>query len=228
MMKRAGVLLLVAAAACGETTAPELLLDAGVRVVHAAPETTELDVFVEGELRTVLDYGEVSERFTVGAGERDVELRLAGETAALIELRQDLDSGGRYTILAAGREGEIQPILLQDDPTPADTGETRIRFVHAAPTAGALDIYISEPGTELTEQTPDFTGVTFGDASAYIDVESRTYRVRATVAGTLDLVIDQPLLVLSSNRVITIVAMDTEGSGPPHGLIALNDGDRRQ
>lgn len=223
MRKCAGLLWLLATAACGETTAPELTLDAGVRVVHAAPETAELDVYVEDELRTVLDYAEVSNRFTVGAGERRVELRLSGETAALIDLRQDLESGGRYTILAAGGAGDIQPILLQDDPAPADTGETRVRFVHAAPTAGPLDVYIGEPGTELTEQSALLTNVAFGESSPYLDLESGTYRVRATAAGTLTLVIDQPLLVLSSNRVITIVAMDTEGSGPPHGLIALGD-----
>jgi hypothetical protein len=224
MLKHAGILVtLLLVAACGETTGPELRLDASVRVVHAAPETTQLEVLLEGERRTALDYAEVSERFTVASGERRLELRLAGSTAALIDLTHELDSGGWYTVLAAGRAGDLHPIVLEDDPTPADTGQTRIRFVHGAPTAGALDIYIAEPGEELGTQPPLLTGVTFGESSEYIELESGTYRVRATAAGTFDIVIDQPLLVLSSNRVLTIVAMDTEGSGPPHGLIALSD-----
>lgn len=220
-------LLLLCAAACSDTTEPDLRLDAGVRVVHAAPETARLEVLIEGELRTLLEYAEVSNRFTVSSGERRVELRLAGETVALIDLLQELEAGGRYTILAAGREGDIHPILLEDDPTPADTGETRIRFVHAAPTAGTIDVFIGEPGAEPGAEPALLTAITFGQSSEYRAVESGTYRVRATVAGTLDLVIDLPLLVLSSNRVVTIVAMDTEGSGPPHGLIVLSDLDPR-
>jgi hypothetical protein len=225
MPKYAGLMVaLLTMAACGQTTEPELRLDAGVRVVHAAPETSQLEVLLEGERRTALVYAEVSDRFTVASGERRVELRLAGQTAALIDLTQELGSGGRYTVLAAGREGDIHPIVLEDDPAPADTGETRIRFVHAAPTAGPLDVHITDPGDELGGGVT-FGGVQFGGATDYIELESGTYRVRATVAGSLVLTIDLPLLVLSSNRVITVVAMDTEGSGPPHGLIVLADDD---
>jgi hypothetical protein len=225
MLKHAGVVAaLLVLAACGETTAPELRLDATVRVVHAAPETAQLEVLLEGERRTVLDYAEVSDRFTVGSGERRLELRLAGSTAALIDLTRELDSGGWYTVLAAGREGDLHPIVLEDDPTPADTGQTRIRFVHAAPTAGPIDVHIAEPGAELGAQPATLVGVAFGDQSEYIELESGTYRVRATVSGSTTIIIDLPLLVLSSNRVVTIVAMDTEGSGPPHGLIVLSDG----
>jgi hypothetical protein len=54
-------------------------------------------------------------------------------------------------------------------------------------------------------------------------LESRTYQVRVTTAGGGELLIDLPLLVLSSLRVLTIVVMDTMGSGPPHGLIVLSD-----
>jgi hypothetical protein len=43
------------------------------------------------------------------------------------------------------------------------------------------------------------------------------------VAGGDVLLIDLPLLVMSSMQVLTIVLMDTMGSGPPHGLIVLSD-----
>jgi hypothetical protein len=54
-------------------------------------------------------------------------------------------------------------------------------------------------------------------------LDSRTYQVRVAVSGSDVLLIDLPLLVLSSMRVMTLVIMDTMGSGPPHGLIALSD-----
>ncbi|HEX2168466.1 MAG TPA: hypothetical protein VHG09_14625, partial [Longimicrobiales bacterium] len=117
-------------------------------------------------------------------------------------------------------------IVLTDDPTPADSAETRIRLVHAAPTAGVVDVYITEPGTPLATETPTLASVAFGDASDHMVLESRTYQIRVATAGSDDLVIDLPLLVLSSTRVVTIVIMDTMGSGPPHGVIALSDRQR--
>lgn len=212
--------------ACGETTGPDLRLDASVRVLHAAPETPRLEVVLEGESRTLLEYAEVSERFTVESGDRRLQLLTAGETEALIDLDTIFESGTQYTVLAAGRAGEIQPIVLVDDPVPADTGETRVRVVNAAPTAGAVDIYITEPGSELSTEAPLLTSLAFGEASEYMVLESMTYQVRVTHAGGGEVLIDLPLLVLSSLRVVTIVMMDTRGSGPPHGLIALSDAAR--
>jgi hypothetical protein len=216
----AAVLLL---SGCGDTTGPDLRLDATVRVLHAAPETPQLEVVLEGESRTRLDYAEVSDRITVESGERRLQLLVEGRTEALIDLDTLFESGAQYTVLAAGRAGEIVPLVLADDPTPADTGEARIRLVHAAPTAGLVDIYVTEPGTSLDAEAPDLSSVAFSDASDYMVLESRTYQVRVTSVGGGQLLIDMPLLVLSSTRVLTIVMMDTRGSGPPHGLIALSD-----
>jgi hypothetical protein len=220
------VAIAIVLGACGEAFGPDLRLDASLRVLHAAPETPGLEVVLADELRTVLQYAEVSEPITVESGDHRLQLRVAGQTAALIDLDTTLESGTHYTVLAAGRAGSIQPIVLVDDPTPADTGQTRIPFVHAAPTAGAVDIYVTEPGASLTGESPDLTSFTFGEASDYTAIESRTYEVRVTEAGGTVLVIDLPLLVLSSNRVVTIVMMDTMGSGPPHGLIVLSDSRR--
>jgi hypothetical protein len=224
MGTRVGAAVLVlAAAACGEATAPVLLLDATVRVLHAAPETARLEVILEGESRTLLEYAEVSDHITIGSGERRLELATEGEEAALIDFEIMLEPDTQYTVLAAGVAGDLNPIVLIDDPTPADTGETRIRLVHAAPTAGAVDIYVTEPGAELATAVPVLTSVAFGAASDYMVLDSRTYQVRVAVAGGGVVLIDLPLLVMSSMQVLTIVMMDTMGSGPPHGLIVLSD-----
>lgn len=217
------VAAVLAAAACSDATAPDLDLDAAVRVVHAAPETPRIEVVLEGESRTILEYAEVSEYFTAAAGEAQLQLLVGGAGDPLIELDTILDEGTAYTVLAAGQASSIVPIVLRDEGEPADSGQARIRFVHAAPTAGPVDIYVGEPAVELGDQPPVLAGLTFGDASDYMVLEARTYRVRVTVAGTQTILIDLPLLVLSSTRVHTIVMMDTEGSGPPHGLIALDD-----
>jgi hypothetical protein len=220
------LVLLVGVAACGETTGPELRLDATVRVVHAAPETPRLEVVLEDESRTLLEYAEVSDRIQVESGDRRLQLLVAGETEALIDLDTLFEAGTQNTVLAAGRAGEIQPIVLIDETAPADSGETRIRVVHAAPTAGIVDIYVTEPGADVAGETAWLSSVAFGEASEYMVLESRTYQVRITSAGGSELLIDLPLLVLSSTRVLTLVMMDTEGSGPPHGLISLSDNPR--
>lgn len=215
--------VLLVAAGCGDTTAPDLRLDPNVRVVHAAPDTPRLQVVLEGAPRTHLDYAEVSDLFTLPTGERRVQLLVDGQTEAVIDLTSTLESAMQYTIIAAGIAGSVEPIVLTDDPAPADSAETRIRVVHAAPTAGTVDVYVTEPGAALATELPTLMSMAFGDVSDYMVVESRTYQVRVATAGGTELLIDLPLLVLSSQRVLTIVIMDTMGSGPPHGLIVLPD-----
>jgi len=213
----------VVIAGCGDSTGPELRLDPAVRVVHAAPETPQLEVVFEGETRARLEYAEVSEYLPVASGARELEVFVAGAATPIIDIAPVLDDGASYTLFAAGRASRIRSILIRDAPTPADTGRARIRLVHAAATAGTVDIYITEPGTPLSGAAPALMNVDFGDTSAYMVVDARTWQIRVTAAGTQTILIDLPLLVLSSTRVHTVVMMDTEGSGPPHGLIVLND-----
>ena len=99
----------------------------------------------------------------------------------------------------------------------------RVRAIHGAPSAPAVDIYVTAPGADLAGETPALTNVAFGDVADYIEAPAGDYRVRVTPTGTQTVVIDSGTLTLTSGQVRTAVAVDATGGGGPFDLLLLSD-----
>ena len=105
---------------------PEATIDpdvARVRVVHAAPGTTSVDVAVVGERGTLvrdLKFGEASRTVTLRADETALEVRPTGSRAVALDLADvELALGGTHTVFIAGTPIEkmpLQVVVLSDAP----------------------------------------------------------------------------------------------------------------
>ena len=98
-----------------------------------------------------------------------------------------------------------------------------MRAVHGAPSAPAVDIYVTAPGADLEAATPALTGVPFGAASDYLTAPAGDYQVRVTPAGSKTVVIDSGTLTLAAGQVRTAIAVDSPGGGAPFELLLLPD-----
>ena len=58
--------------------------------------------------------------------------------------------------------------MLEDDRTAPPAGNVKVRAVHGAPSAPAVDVYVTAPGADLQTATPALTNVPFGAASDYL------------------------------------------------------------
>ena len=128
-----------------------------------------------------------------------------------------------YTVLATGRVAAIAPLVLEDDLANPAAGNVKLRLVHASPTAGTVDIYVTAPATDLAVAQPTLTSVPFRAASDYLEVPAGTYRVRITPAGTKTVAIDVNHVTLAAGQIRTAVAVDGPGGGAPLGAILLAD-----
>jgi hypothetical protein len=213
----------LAAAACDDDTAAPAS-EARVRVVHASPDAPNVDVVVDGA--TVLSnvpFGAASVYLPVDAGNRQFQVRPAGSSTAVIDANQDLDDGNDYTIIASGLVANISALALRDDNAVPAAGQVRLRVVHGAPSAPAVDVYVTAPGADLDAATPTLTSVPFGAASDYLEVPAGNYQVRVTVAGTRTVAIDTGTLSLAAGEVRTAIALDAPGGGPPFSVLLLAD-----
>jgi hypothetical protein len=226
-MKRKFLTLLLAgvlAAGCSDddSTGPDG--EAGVRVVHASPDAPNVDVLVDGsEVLSDVPYLAASDYLEVPAGGRNVQVNAAGTTTSVIDEDIDLADGTDYTIIASGLVESIQPLVLTDDNSAPASGNVRVRAIHGAPSAPAVDIYVTAPGVDLAEATPVLSGVGFGDIADYVEVPAGNYQVRATLAGTTTVVIDSGTLTLVSGQVRTAIAVDAVDGGAPFNLLLLSD-----
>jgi len=152
-----------------------------IRVVHASPDAPNVDVYVDGD--AVLEdvaFGTVSDYLTVPAGPHQIEVTAAGNPDTSV-FDQEVEVGeGDFTALAIGElaEGSDTPFtveVLEDDNSPTNEGEARVRAVHASPDAPNVDITVESTGDAL------FEDVSRGD-SAYVSVPAGEYTLEMRVA----------------------------------------------
>lgn len=227
-MKRSYLTLLLAAAvltgACSDddNTGPEG--EARIRVVHASPDAPDVDVLLdEAEVLSDVPYLAASDYLEAPAGQRNLKVNAAGTSTTVIDADVDLADGSEYTVIASGAVASIAPIVLVDDNTAPDAGNARVRAIHGAPGAPAVDVYVTAPGEDLTQVTPVLTGVEFGDVADYLEVPAGDYQVRVAPAGTTSVVIDSGVLSLGAGEVRTAIAVDAAGGGAPFDLLLLAD-----
>ncbi len=198
--------------------------EARVRVVHASPDAPNVDVLLDdAEVLADVPYLAASDYLEVPAGEHNVKVNAAGTSTSVIDADVDLTDGTDYTVIASGLVASIAPIVLEDDNSAPGSGNARVRAIHGAPSAPAVDIYVTAPGADLEAETPALSAMEFGDVADYIEAPAGDYQVRVTPAGTKTVVIDSGTLSLASGQVRTAIAVDATGGGAPFSLLLLED-----
>jgi hypothetical protein len=228
-MNRKLLSLLLAAsaftAACSDddgNTGPED--ESRVRVVHASPDAPDVDVLVDDAVvLSDVPYLTASEYLDVEAGTRNVKVNAAGTATTVIDADVDLADGADYTVIASGLLAEIEPLVLEDDNAAPAAGNVKVRAIHGAPSAPAVDVYVTAPGADITSAPPAVTNVLFGAVSDYLEVPAGSYQVRVTPTGTKTVVIDSGTLALASGQIRTAIAVDASGGGAPFDLLLLED-----
>lgn len=198
--------------------------EARVRVVHASPDAPAVDILVDGaEVLADVPFRASSSYLDVPAGDRNLKVNAAATTTTVIDADVALADGTDYTVIASGLVADITPIVLEDDNSAPPAGKVRIRAIHGAPSAPAVDIYVTAPGADLAGETPALANVPFGDVADYIEAPAGDYQVRAAPAGTKTVVIDSGALTVAAGQVRTAIAVDAAGGGAPFDLLLLPD-----
>jgi hypothetical protein len=212
-------------AACSDddnNTGPEG--QARVRVVHASPDAPAVDVLVDDAAAlSNVGYLTASDYVELANGAHNVKVNAAGTSTTVIDADVDLADGTDHTVIASGLLEAIQPIVLEDDNSTPAAGTARVRAIHGAPSAPAVDVYVTAPGADLEAASPALSNVAFGDVADYLEVPAGDYQVRVTPAGTKTVVIDSGALTLTSGQVRTAIAVDAPGGGAPFDLLILDD-----
>ncbi|MBN1239967.1 MAG: DUF4397 domain-containing protein [Gammaproteobacteria bacterium] len=200
---------------------------AEVRAIHASPDAPAVDVIVNDDFENPaladVTFGTATDYHALPPGTYNVKVTPAGNPGVIaIDANLDLAAGTRYSVYAADVLASIAPYVLVDDNRPVAT-EAKVRIVHLAPGAGAVDIYVTEPGADLEAAAPAFANVAFRDETGYVSLAGGEYDVTVTPAGTKEPAIGPTTVELSDGGVYTAAARDAEGGGAPFELILLDD-----
>ncbi|MEP1740861.1 MAG: DUF4397 domain-containing protein [Kangiellaceae bacterium] len=213
-----------------ESGATELLdtnTPAEVRVVHASADAPAVDVIAndnfEAPLIGDLGFGEFAGYVDLAADSYNVKVVPAGtETPVVIDADLDLMAGTAYNVIAANELASIAPLVLTADNRRVAT-ESKLRIVHASPTAANVDIYLVEVGTDISTVAPTLADVALLADTDFLSVAPGSYDVVVTATGSSDAAIGPVTITLDAAGVYTAIARDAEGGGAPLGLILLDD-----
>ena len=227
-MKRTLVLFLLAAAAlsaaCSDdgNTAPEG--QGRLRIVHVSPDAPNLDVVLDGDtVASDIAYLGSSDYLELSAAGHVMQISETNTSTTLIDQDVTVADGVDYTVIVGNTLNDIEALVLTDNNGTPPAGTIRVRAVHGAPAAGPVDIYVTDPGTDLTLTSPAASNVAFGQVLPYVQTNAGTYQVRVTPTGTKDVIIDSGALTLENGQVRTVIAVEAAGGGEPFDFLVLND-----
>ncbi len=153
-----------------------------------------------------------------------------------------MEEGAQYTIVPTGNldaeDGAPQPVVLRDRlDTDLGNDEVGIRLVHGSVGAGAVDIYLTPPGTDLQNVEPLISGFEFTDSFpggfagqfAPQAVSQEGSELSVTPAGQKSPVVlnlkvgGSDGLPVQPGQFITGVAIDNPQADPPFGALVQVD-----
>ena len=190
---------------------------AQVRLVNASGVSSgypQLDLRIENTLRQgSVGYGATSGYVEVEPDEADTTITNAGSATPLLSFTPAVSEKRYYTVLAYGAGGALQQQTLDDNAGEPAADRALLRVFNAAGDAGALDVYLTGPNESLDTAVARQANAAYGTLGGWITVNSATWRLRVTAAGSkTDVRLDVPALSLPSRHIATLVLTPT-GSG---------------
>jgi Domain of unknown function (DUF4397) len=146
---------------------------------------------------TALVFDKSTGYLKVTAGKRNVKVNATGTATSVIATDLTFEKDKNYTIIAANKVANIEPILITDDLTAPAAGKAHVRFVHLSPDAPAVDIF---DGTSNL-----FANKAFKTYSAFTPVSAGTVNLKVRPAGTTVDVLTVPVTFVAG-KIYTIYA----------------------
>lgn len=219
-------LLLVLLAGCSSSSSSFFVPpDASLSVVHASPGAPNVDVAVDGNLVLQdVPYGVSSAYLDIDAGNRVVSVFATGSTTPLLTRLIDAEDGTRYSLVVYDQPSSLKTLLLSDQ-ADVDLGsdQAAVKVVHGSPVAGAVDVYVTTPGADLSSAMPSIANFQLGDQTPYLKLDAVDVQIRITPAGSLDVAYDSGTITLEDGKIWTLIALDATQEKAPVSLLLIDD-----
>ncbi|WP_108671220.1 DUF4397 domain-containing protein [Peribacillus acanthi] len=189
-----------------------------IRVLHAAPDAPNVDVYVNGtKILKDFPYKRMTEYLPLPQGSYHIDIYPTGESInTVISRRINVEGGKSYTLAAIGSVAKknltLQPI---EDSTHTPSGESKVRFVHFSPDAPAVDVAVK--GGDVV-----FSNISYRKVTDYLGVTPLTVDLEVRLAGSDSVVLSLPAVSLLPNMGYTIYAIGLAEGTPALEAIILS------
>ncbi|HUA97632.1 MAG TPA: DUF4397 domain-containing protein [Terracidiphilus sp.] len=202
-----------------------------VRVIDASYIAPAVDVKVEGQIiASNLGQGTITSYATLPAtGDAIIDVTAATGGSTLVNSQGTLLAGHQHSVFitdngAASTGYEVT--VLEDQQTPAPSGQSEFRFLNQAPETGAVDVYMVPSGATLADSVPLVTALAVGSSAGYVSMASQTVTMVITPTGVTTPKYTSSSMALTGGEVRTVLILDTKlTSNPPVTATVADDVD---
>ena len=208
----------------GARNFPAERMPSSLRVANLIAGLGNVDVSVNGSAiwtdvtaTTMTNYHEVTNEG------RDVEIVVtrAGQPAeVLLTESRTLVSGEFATLVLAADGAEAESRFVTDPTRPISTG-AQLQFIHGAPEAGVIEVYLLDVGAD-----PQFTSPTYVLPTLFLEVDtflqSRDYDLVLTFAGTAT-ELARATISMPLNTIHTVIVGDPATPGGNDFTLIVDD-----
>jgi hypothetical protein len=197
-----------------------------MRVINAFSQANALDVSVNAKpVVSGLPFQSSSQYVDVDTGAQTVIVSITGVSTALVNTTFNLSSNTKYSYVIFGPQTAVGAQLVTDSFTDPGDGFFSLRLINAAAGPGALDLYVTAPGADLSATAPAVANVPYGSNSLFVSVTKGTsFEIRITPAGTKDVIYDGVPQTFAERSGASIVAL-SKGSGKLVNVVLLREDD---
>lgn len=187
---------------------------AHVRFINASSYDA-LTLEVDGDkLFSSIAYGDETKYKDVDPSDCDSTISRSSSATALIStFTPSLSKDDYYTILAWGPVGKLGWQLIDENTSDPKDDKAKVRVFNGATDAGALDVYITAADDTLADSVAMQSAAAVGTLNDFNTIDSGTWRVRVTAAGSkTDVRLDVSGVVFGGGTVYTLtLAAATSG-----------------
>ncbi|HXX84998.1 MAG TPA: DUF4397 domain-containing protein [Casimicrobiaceae bacterium] len=197
--------------------------NAQFRIFNAFSDASAVSAFVGGtNVATGLAFQGMTTYTSVPSGSQNLVVTVAGATSPLVNITTSLGSTN-YSYILYGTSQLLGTTLALDSFNDPGSGMFAVRLLNAAAGAGALDLYITAPGADLTNTAPTIGNVTYGTLTAFFAENTAvSFEIRFTQVGTKTVIFDTAPRGFAEHSGTTIVAY-SKGSGSLVNVALLNE-----
>ena len=184
-----------------------------------------VDLYIDNnKVLTSVSYGTAGAYQSISSGTHLFDVYLSGTTTNPFFNASFGVNKGDNTIISNGPFSQMAMNVFQDDNVVPVSGNVKLKFIHVAPTAGAVDIYVISPGTGIGGLSPQLSGLTYQHNDEISSITAGNYEVIMTQAGTQNPIPGLDITYTwTAGQVRTIVILDSTTGGAPYNQLVLSD-----
>ena len=197
--------------------------DAKIRVVNVIPDAAAISLQLDSDppMVNALAFQGLTQYLSTGSGSREFKVSANGGTTFAIDTTLSIGANN-YSYIVYGPVASAQGVLvLESGLATPNSGNFTFRVINVAAGIGAVDVYLTAAGADLNSTSPNIANVGAGAISGLVPVNTGSYELRVTAAGTKDVIYDTGVKTFTNQGIYEVVIY-TKGSARLPNVAVLN------